>query len=118
MTLCTLVHILICVTCVDLGVFMLSIIQNMDVCVHRSAINCPHCRFVLRDVGIPNMLHSARCSWRLIYHILARSWHITTRPVLCVYMQGNLWSETLRTKEDAHYLLFPRLLALQGRDVF
>jgi hexosaminidase len=30
-------------------------------------------------------------------------------------MQAQLWSETLRTREETHYLLFPRLLALAER---
>jgi hypothetical protein len=60
MTLHTLVHISICVNHVNLCVCMLSIIQNMSVCVYRSVIKRTHGRCVLRDVGILNMLHSVR----------------------------------------------------------
>lgn len=30
-------------------------------------------------------------------------------------MQGNIWSETVRTKDNLHSMLFPRLLALAER---
>ena len=30
-------------------------------------------------------------------------------------MQGNLWSETIRTRDQLEYMLFPRLLALAER---
>jgi hypothetical protein len=58
---------------------MLRIIQDMAVCVHRSAIKRPHCRHVLRDIGILNTLHSIRCSrGYMIYNFLARHRHITS----------------------------------------
>jgi hypothetical protein len=75
----TLVNISICVTCVDLGVYMLSIIDDMAVCVHRSAIKRLHYRCVRCDVVILNMLHSERCSWWLICNILTMKRHITTK---------------------------------------
>jgi hypothetical protein len=87
MTLHTLVHISICVNRVNLWVCMFSIIQNMAVCVYRSAIKHAHGIVVLRDVGI---LHIARWSRRLIYHILARSGDVMHRYI--VFMFADLCS--------------------------
>jgi hypothetical protein len=56
----TLVHISMCVNRVNLRVCMLSNIQNMAACVHRSAIKRTYGRFVLHDVGILNVLHNIR----------------------------------------------------------
>jgi hypothetical protein len=73
MKLQILVDVSICVTCVDLLVGMLSNTQDMYVCVHRSAIKCPHCRIVLRYVV--NVLYLGNESthynkvWRRYAHI-------------------------------------------------
>ena len=37
------------------------------------------------------------------------------KPENIVGMQGHLWSETVRTKEDMDYMIFPRLLAVAER---
>jgi hypothetical protein len=72
MTLHTLVKIYICFTWVDFGMCRLSIIQDIVACVHRSAIKRLHCRIVLCDVAILDILTQLklRCSWQYNYNIL------------------------------------------------
>jgi hypothetical protein len=122
MTLHTLVNISDCVTCVDFGACMLSITHDMSVCVHCSAIKCLHCKIVLRDVGIPNILNNVCYSSAVNYNtcILARNQHITTRfgnivHIYILFLCAELcsfWSETKHfiEKKVRKYLLRRPLL--------